>query len=284
MGHKDEERSNGLRVPIADLLYSAAESAPADARERIRARVVAAGVASVASGARRRRVLVWAALSVAVCVVATAGIGFAAQDSLPGDLLYPVKRVSERAHVIVVPAGERANIYLGQADERIREVERLLNAGASTRALNQAVQGFSNAAQRAVDDEPDAAAALRRVEEIRRHVEEAPPAVRQVIESALQDLERAPGIQPPVLPLAPPVQPQPEDPPNGGTAPPDDLGQPPAAPPARPGDEGSEDAGLEPSGELPVSRLPESAEYVELDLMAIPRILVDELHYPEPRP
>jgi hypothetical protein len=201
-----EERLAEGGVPVNDLVRSAADPVPPDVRERVRARVVAAGIASVDSSVRPRRLFVGIAATLVACAIATVGVGFAVQQSLPGDMLYPVKLATERAHIALTPADEQADVYLGHADERIREIERLLNAGASARALNQALDGLGDAARQAVDVEPDEASARRRAEEVLEHAEKAPPVVRDVIESALQGLEPTPRVAPPT-PNVPSEQP-----------------------------------------------------------------------------
>ncbi len=216
MSDRHGERSASDRVPVDDLLRSAVEPMPADASERVRAKVVAAGVASNPIAARHRRVHAGVAAVLVACALTTAGVGFAAQNALPGDALYPVKRATERMRIVFVPADERADAYLMQADERIREIERLLNAGASARALNEAVEAFCEATRRAIETEPDEASAQRKIDEIRQHVDEAPPAVRDVIESALEEADMAPDPTPPVSPGIPPVKPDSDEPEGGG--------------------------------------------------------------------
>jgi len=130
-------------------------------------------------------------------------VGVASSRSLPGGTFYPVKRALEQVRVIIAPAEGQADVYVDIADERIREIERLLNMGASARALNQAADGFADAAKGAVDVEVDEAAAQRRVEEILQHVDEAPPAVKEIIESALSGIQTAPSIAPPLSPESP---------------------------------------------------------------------------------
>lgn len=206
MSDRGEGRPTHRRVSVADILRSSDELAPAEVKERMRARVVAS-VASTPFRSRAGRIRVVAATLAAVVLLCTAGVGVASSRSLPGRTFYPVKRALEQVRVIVTPAEGQADVYVDIADERIREIERLLNAGASARALNQAVDGFADAARGAVDVEVDEAAAQRRVEEILQHVDEAPPAVKEVIESALQGLDPAPGAAPPI-PDVPSGQPE----------------------------------------------------------------------------
>lgn len=84
-------------------------------------------------GARERR---WAAAAAAfVLVGGSAGMAVAADSSLPGQALYPVKRGIEQAqaHLAITSAG-RGHALLGQADTRLAEVKGLLAAGSTDRA------------------------------------------------------------------------------------------------------------------------------------------------------
>jgi hypothetical protein len=77
---------------------------------------------------RERRL---AAIIGAVAVVgATTGVSVASQSALPGDALYPVKRVIERAHTgISVGDASKGKTILGNASDRLGEVEELTGQG-----------------------------------------------------------------------------------------------------------------------------------------------------------
>ena len=67
-------------------------------------------------------------------VVGTAALGggivWAAGDSLPGDLLYPVKLVTEDVRLALASApGDQVDLALGLAEERAEEVQALVAAG-----------------------------------------------------------------------------------------------------------------------------------------------------------
>lgn len=76
-------------------------------------------------GRRERRMV--AAAAAVVLVGGTAGMAAAAQEALPGEALYPVKRGIERAQagLSATPAGKGRDL-LGQADDRLGEVQGLL--------------------------------------------------------------------------------------------------------------------------------------------------------------
>jgi hypothetical protein len=84
-------------------------------------------------GRRERRLA--AAATVAVLLGGTAGMATAAQGSLPGEALYPVKRGIEKAAVSLTGStvGQGREL-LSQASDRLREVQGLMQGGAADRA------------------------------------------------------------------------------------------------------------------------------------------------------
>ncbi|MET1058068.1 MAG: DUF5667 domain-containing protein, partial [Nocardioides sp.] len=82
-------------------------------------------------GPRERRLV--AAASVVVLFGGTAGMAAAAQQALPGEALYPIKRGLEQAEagLSVSPAGKGQDL-LQQANDRLGEVETLLATGSLT--------------------------------------------------------------------------------------------------------------------------------------------------------
>lgn len=76
-------------------------------------------------GARERRLV--AAASAVVLLGGTAGMAAAAQNALPGEALYPIKRGIERAEagLSLSPAGKGTDL-LHQASDRLDEVQRLI--------------------------------------------------------------------------------------------------------------------------------------------------------------
>jgi signal transduction histidine kinase len=81
--------------------------------------------------------LKWAAASAAIVAVLLAGAGTAAasRQSVPGDLLYGVKRADESAQVFFSPASERAFVYVGLARQRLVEIMVLAKRGSSDAAI-----------------------------------------------------------------------------------------------------------------------------------------------------
>lgn len=80
--------------------------------------------------------------------VAGAGAVYAAQGSLPGDILYPVKTGVENLQLAVTPGAEaKANLHLKLAQRRIDEATRQvkLNRDINVQALETVEQQFDNA-------------------------------------------------------------------------------------------------------------------------------------------
>ena len=74
---------------------------------------------------RRRRIM---SVAASVCIVAGSGVGAAAasQSALPGDALYPVKRVIEGVELSLAgSSAERGQEYLETADTRLTEIQGL---------------------------------------------------------------------------------------------------------------------------------------------------------------
>lgn len=91
------------------------------------------GLAALLRGARTPRVHPW---RVAVTLVTTlalllagTGVGVAAQDRLPGDLLYPVKTALEEGHALITTEPvARTWVASAYTDRRIQELDALLDA------------------------------------------------------------------------------------------------------------------------------------------------------------
>ncbi len=82
-------------------------------------------------GKRERRLV--AVASAAVVFAGTAGMAAAAQNSLPGEALYPIKRGIESAQVgLATSPSSRGHHLLDQAGDRLVEVQGLVAAGQTT--------------------------------------------------------------------------------------------------------------------------------------------------------
>jgi hypothetical protein len=155
--HLDPSLEAPLRAAVL-LREREPVSPPTDFQRELRAALVAEVesafepvVATVARRpAHRRRRLTVAAAAV-VMVGAGTGVSTAAQQSLPGDLLYPVKRSIEsvQLHIARGNAG-RGNEYLDEASTRLDEVEGLAAQSApdeqTTSDITSTLQDFTDQA------------------------------------------------------------------------------------------------------------------------------------------
>lgn len=62
------------------------------------------------------------ALSGLVAILLAGGIFISAQQALPGDLLYPVKRTIEKTRLVLAPKEQQPNIQLEYANEKLESV------------------------------------------------------------------------------------------------------------------------------------------------------------------
>ena len=140
--------ATGRLVGVAQLLrdHGAADERAvprdafaADLRERLMAEAATvltpqnAGLALPvrARGKRERRLV--AVASAAVLIGGTAGMATAAQDSLPGEALYPVKRGIEKAELgLSMSSAGRGHDLLEQASDRLDEAQGLVDQGSAT--------------------------------------------------------------------------------------------------------------------------------------------------------
>jgi len=110
---------------------------PRTMRSRIRARVMAEWNREHAQRQQRWRfpVLVprWAVVTVCVVLaflLSGAGTVMAARDTVPGDLLYPVKMVTEKTRMAFTFSDlARAELYIDLAEQRVDEIRKLVERG-----------------------------------------------------------------------------------------------------------------------------------------------------------
>jgi hypothetical protein len=123
----------------ADDLSVPRDEFAADLRERLMAEAAtvltpqnAALALPVRTRGKRERRLV-AVASAAVLIGGTAGMATAAQDSLPGEALYPVKRGIEKAEIgLSMSSAGRGRDLLHQANDRLAEAQGLVEQGSAT--------------------------------------------------------------------------------------------------------------------------------------------------------
>ncbi len=124
---KLEKELSGLRNTAAGLDMSAAENLELKTRVMAAIRLVPQDSAYVAKqekvSAKNRIWLPKLAFSVLAGVVFLSGTVFASGYSLPGDVLYPVKKAKEKLELQLTPAGQpKALIMAKQAEERLHEL------------------------------------------------------------------------------------------------------------------------------------------------------------------
>lgn len=175
---RDAAQREAVRIALR-LHRSAAEPPDAYARIRMRARVMGRLDA-------RRPTLgdhAWAALELAArpaplimrgiaiaSVLVCLGMGAiaASADTLPGDILYPVKLSAEAARLALADcAGDRAVIETSIAGHRLDEAERLATSGRATDALVASAMYSQNIASAAADLAADPSSDLARQLEVR---------------------------------------------------------------------------------------------------------------------
>jgi hypothetical protein len=132
----------------------------ADLRERLMAEAATvltpqnAGLAlPVRTRGKRERRLV-AVASAAVLIGGTAGMATAAQDSLPGEALYPIKRGIEKAELgLSMSSAGRGHDLLRQASDRLDEAQGLVDQGSATATprVPDTVASFTRSARNGSD-------------------------------------------------------------------------------------------------------------------------------------
>ena len=172
-------------------------------RRRLRSTVMNRFVAqregeAIAEGPRTRRMgrlgraCLWATLATALSV---GGVMAASDASVPGDLLYPLKRSIEEMRIEVAPAHRHDELALYALTERIDELSRLIEAGATSRATALA-SSIREAYARLAESSNGAAVGTDRIaSQLTRLVavlDRAPVGARRAIERAMGG---APGLQ-----------------------------------------------------------------------------------------
>ena len=142
-------------------------------------------------GARERRLT--AAAAVFTLVGGTAGLAAAAQQALPGEALYPIKRGIEDAQLSIQsdPEGRGRN-YLDQAASRLEEAERLVQDEATSSAVAETVDTFVVQAVAGADllltSFEENGRAPEGVQDLRQFAADSTAQLKQLAESAPSDI------------------------------------------------------------------------------------------------
>jgi hypothetical protein len=134
-------------VPRAEFTSDLRDRLLAEAQHVLTAENAGLALPVRTRGARERRLV--AAASTVVLIGGTAGMAAAAQDALPGEALYPIKRGIERAEAgLSVSQAGKGRDLLNQADDRLTEVQRLIakDSAASIPQVATTLDSFSSQA------------------------------------------------------------------------------------------------------------------------------------------
>jgi hypothetical protein len=125
------ERADDPRIEVARMLANAQHPAMSpEMSARIQAKVIAAHRQKMRTQRATRpqytMVYRWAAVLAAAMVIFSAAAMPTVANSVPGELLYPIKRNLENIEVLIASSSARAEVHLTQAERRISEVQVLL--------------------------------------------------------------------------------------------------------------------------------------------------------------
>ena len=79
----------------------------------------------------------------------TGAVLIVSQGSVPGDPLYSIERITERAHQTILSAEEKPAYYLALAEKRVKELEEVVDAN-KTDKISAGVEGVEQAIEKAV--------------------------------------------------------------------------------------------------------------------------------------
>jgi uncharacterized membrane protein YgcG len=173
-----------MRLEARTALADAAEPLDDTARARVRARVMA----EARSNRQRTPLAVLTRHRLAAATTAFAllssGTAYAANESLPGDPLYAVKRVGENVLVAIVPPGQvEQRLLVGLAARRAEEVAALARRGETAGTIDASLEELRDAMRRATPLGGSLTEQDR--ERIREHADEAPDPTRSRINEAV---------------------------------------------------------------------------------------------------
>ena len=111
-----------------------------------------AKVIRLSPGVRRHNRRLAIATAAFVVVGGTAGVAAAAENALPGDPLYPIKRGIESAQVSMNSSdAAKGHDLISQATTRLHEVDGLMSDGDSTSRINHTLASFQRSATSGAD-------------------------------------------------------------------------------------------------------------------------------------
>jgi len=170
---------------LEHALASSGEPLDGAARSRIRKRVMA--------DVRASRVPLWRAFAMRrFAAAATAltvlggGTAYAANQAMPGDMLYGLKRAGENAVVALLPHGNaEQRILAGLAARRAEETAHLARQGASSQALEESMTRLREALREATAE--GAELGIQEQQRIHEYATDAPEPVRSEIRRSVDE-------------------------------------------------------------------------------------------------
>jgi hypothetical protein len=184
-------------LAAADTLLAPARETPKPAR-----------VVELSPTVRRHNRRLAAAAAAFVIVGGSAGVAAAAENSLPGDPLYPLKRGIESAQVSLNSSdAAKGHDLISQASTRLKEIDGLMDEGDSTSRITHTLASFQRSATSGADllfvafqrdGDPEDLAALRgtfqeQTEQLLALASQAPPTTQPDFTAAadlLADLDQ----------------------------------------------------------------------------------------------
>jgi hypothetical protein len=111
-----------------------------------------AKVIELSPGVRRHNRRLAVAAAAFVAVGGTAGVAAAAENSLPGDPLYPIKRGIESAQVSLNSSDSaKGHDLISQASTRLKEIDGLMDEGDSTSRITHTLASFQRSTTSGAD-------------------------------------------------------------------------------------------------------------------------------------
>ncbi|MBU4556510.1 MAG: hypothetical protein KJ747_06545 [Actinobacteria bacterium] len=192
--------AHGNPVSLEDVLFA---SSVTGIPELERTRLKAVVMSSIRPQPLRSARLVFAraATVFACCGTLVGGVSFAAAHSLPGDPLYPLRQAAQEMRIVFTPQDSRGDALIDLSDTRAEEVRMLMQVQAGEARIQKAVDGFGDAAGRAVESAPDSPTAQQRAKRIEDAVSDEPVQVRERVQSGIP--ETGSGGSAPSVPSGP---------------------------------------------------------------------------------
>jgi hypothetical protein len=142
------------------------------------------------------------------------GVGVFAKGSLPGDLLYPIKKAGEKVAVSLMPEKSRSNMQLTIANDKLESIVKVAQANQSSKIIPIVKEYQSNISEAAQNlkktnknDVKGIAQVTKKIEENKEKIEKTygvllgenkdlDEALGQIVKGQIEDLDKATLSQP----------------------------------------------------------------------------------------